>query len=441
METGALLGLVLLVPVLLMRADVRAFVFAGSVISIAGLSSLASTGEISSSRVVWFATAAMAMQLGLSTRIRSSDAPIARRKNAETQRRLESHDARPDSLVPVVWIVGALAIYHLMKGGLPFLGTNVEVSRFDFTSSGLFGIPGRMFLYGVPITWSLATASAFSRPSGRLLDQRSWRIATAFLIATSLLGGFKSGVVSLLTTCILVVSTVSEGWHYRVVTLLRRYWIAVVLALGYAMLVALKFYPTYRDSNESIGVLILDRIFVDGIQPKALALSGELAPQRENILADLRYFLLKYTGNPTPGMYPAERQISAAIIGVDPASDAWTTPVTVGGVAELIFFLGPVWAALVAFFLGLLTRAICSKRSESWVTRGVGAVWVLMINSWVSRGGLVYYALNYAVVLVFVLLMVWTSRRILPRPVMQVSAIDERQGSAAAREVPCILPS
>jgi len=103
----------------------------------------------------------------------------------------------------VVVIIG-LAAYHLVMVGIPILTGNVEVTRFDFTSSGLFGIPGRMYLFGLPFAVLLVSIGAGRNllPVSRRLLVATWG---AYILA-NLVGGLKGGMVNVLVTALLVAA-------------------------------------------------------------------------------------------------------------------------------------------------------------------------------------------------------------------------------------------
>ena len=91
---------------------------------------------------------------------------------------------------------GVLGVYHLLASGIPLFSDSIETERFSFTSSGLWGIPGRMYLFGIPISWLVALTNGSAR-EGRIWSYKPLQLATGFLVLTSLLGGFKGDMISL----------------------------------------------------------------------------------------------------------------------------------------------------------------------------------------------------------------------------------------------------
>ncbi|VXC53515.1 membrane hypothetical protein [Plantibacter sp. T3] len=223
-----------------------------------------------------------------------------------------------------------------------------------------------------------------------------WRIAFALLLAISILGGLKSGIVGLATTLI-VISVVMTGRQMYIHTAIARYWWVAAAGLAYGAAVAAS-YVTYQRMGGSFLGSIFDRLTVIGAEPKRIALLGEVAVPTGGVVSDFLYFLTKYTGGDVSGRYTLERAVSAKIIGVDPASNAWTTPVTVGAIPEVVLFFGPILAIVLCVLIGLAMRQFTKiAASGFWRMSSIGVA-ALMFFTWMSRGGLAYYVTNYAIV-------------------------------------------
>lgn len=307
----------------------------------------------------------------------------------------------PDSLV---WgaVVGAsvLGVYHLIAGGVPIFSDALERERFSFTSSGMWGIPGRMYLFGIPIAWLLALANAHAR-GGRLLVYRPLTVATIALVITSLVGGFKGDILSL---AIFVLASLGafKMADWSVGRVVGKFWWAFALGILYFALTVV-LYPSYASRGGSLFSQIYDRLTVIPAQPIVVALSG-FGPYSStgDIASDFRYYLLKYLGGDTAGLFSFERFVSAQIIGADPTSSAWTTPVIVGGYAELVHF-GGYWLGL----LGMLVAGVSLARLERASPARPGRKAVALVASWgiflwVTKGGLAYYLTNFSAVIVIV---------------------------------------
>ncbi|TKJ96932.1 hypothetical protein PlfCFBP13513_16155 [Plantibacter flavus] len=310
-----------------------------------------------------------------------------------------------------VWIVGLAACYHLVASGIPLFSSSVEVERFDFTSSGFFGVPGRMYLYGVPLVWMLS-ASVAQQQGIKWRKYGPWKAATVFFVTTAMLSGFKSGLLALTVTMIVSYVVISKQ-TLPLRDLVRRYWFLLLIPVVYGLALA-STYTSYQGTDSSLFRQLLNRVTLVGAQPKQYAIEHRVAGPIENgILNDLGYFIQKYTGQSVAGEYSFERAVSARIINVNPASNAWTTPVTVGGIPELIFTLGAPLAMLAVFAVGVLLR-VAHGGGSGVLGSFIRAGFVYATYSWLLKGGLVYYFLNIAVVAVMVLGILFVAGLFLP---------------------------
>ena len=374
-----------------MRINVMYFIAYAAFSSLIGIAILVSISTRDWAPVATYATCFAGLLLGylMFPQTRAPGAvPTIERANATTALENASRDR---GVYAVVGATGILALYHLVASGIPLFSSEIEVARFDFTSSGFFGVPGRMYLYGVPIAWILATTAAFYRGI-RWHRYPPWVLATGFYTLVSLLSGFKSGLSAMFTMMAIFAIQIT-GARITAVKLARKYWPALAAAVLYGLYVAAS-YRTYQNSGTSTFRSIVDRLTVVGAEPKLYALQGNIAISAENAIhGDFQYFISKYTGMATEGRYSFERAVSAHITGVDPSSDAWTTPVTVGGIPELVFSLGPYVSILAFFAIGVGVRRIQGgiftfRRSV------VCAVIIYTFYMWITRGGLAYYLIN-----------------------------------------------
>src|SRR5439155_18948606 len=103
--------------------------------------------------------------------------------------------------VTIVVVAGTLA--HFAVGGIPLLSSNVEIARLDVTASGLLGIPGRIYLFGIPLALAaclrgerIGSRAAFSTWQSRLL--------LATFVISRILSGFKSGLLEVVVITLLI---------------------------------------------------------------------------------------------------------------------------------------------------------------------------------------------------------------------------------------------
>lgn len=324
-------------------------------------------------------------------------------KNSWSRRRCQNTriETAPNHLAMAIAVsfVAVGANYHLLASGIPLFSESIETTRFDFTSSGLLGVPGRMYLYGTPIVWLFATVAArLSAPNCRAY--RPWVFATALYLEIALLGGFKSGLLAMVVTMTIGYTLVWQR-HISFAKVLAKWWWIIPIILTYTLIVA-GLYPTYNQNEHSLWLQLLDRVTGGSAQPSAY-IFNQYVPMLSNngILNDLFYFVPKYVGMTSDGQFSVERAVSAGIIGVDPASSSWTTPVTVGAFAELYVSLGPILSCASFVLVGAGFSRVLHGR-VSFGSMAFRTTCAFAMYNWLVKGGLVYYALNVAVVAVVI---------------------------------------
>ncbi|WP_127843518.1 hypothetical protein [Acidipropionibacterium jensenii] len=303
-------------------------------------------------------------------------------------------------------IVILIAAYHLGRAGIPILSANTEISRFDFTSSGFFGIPGRIYLFGVPIMWILITARAVYR-ADHIWQSRTWVLYSIAYVVISVLGGLKSGLIALVIIAVIILPALT-GRRVRVGTMIRRWWYLFIIGASYAAFIAVRLYPTYRDQGNVVDAL-MTRLTTGSAEPKVSVLTASVTPPPGGFWGQFSYYFMKYSGGDVSGRYVLERAVSAKIYGADPSSDSWTTPVTVGGVAEMVYWAGPILGILLLLAFGCLAGYLDGSARQSPRKGAANATILYCFYLWLSRGNLPYYLINFVIVSGFVLFIVGVS--------------------------------
>tara|TARA_B110000503_G_C7165363_1_gene421650 strand:- start:1449 stop:2651 length:1203 start_codon:yes stop_codon:yes gene_type:complete len=67
--------------------------------------------------------------------------------------------ANADILKKIFLIFGIFIFYHYYMTGIPFLSENIHTLRFNLRSSGLFGVPSRLAVYGITILFMITLFS------------------------------------------------------------------------------------------------------------------------------------------------------------------------------------------------------------------------------------------------------------------------------------------
>jgi hypothetical protein len=295
-----------------------------------------------------------------------------------------------------------LTFYHFFVSGVPLFSEDVETARFDFTSSGLFGIPGRMFLFGLPFTVLLVSIAAVRKlvPVSRELLYFVW----VSYIATGLLGGFKSGLVAVLTIMLLARSVVGRPLSLRRAVVGWRVFV-IVGALIYCGLIAFRYRSLGLTSPGDVMPYLAERATTSAAAPGYLVFSryGTDGTGGAHYAQDATYFLGKYLPFifPDDGItLPFDKTVSAALYNTPISGKAFIVPVTVGAFPELVSNVG-VGAAMTGMFLvGAFISYFLSRaqRSAGAFQSALLALTVNRLQIYVLNGNLVYTCLNLVLI-------------------------------------------
>ena len=258
-------------------------------------------------------------------------------------------------LVLFVSVVVTLTFYHFFLSGVPLLSEDVETARFDFTSSGMLGIPGRMFLFGLPFAVFLVSLSAARRLT-RVSRKLMYLVWSSYASA-SLLGGFKGGLVSVLTTMLLARS--ASGTPLSLKRVLVGWRVAVIVgAMAYCALISFRYRSLGLTNPSDVLPYLASRATVSAAAPGYLVFNrfGTGGSGGGQFAQDLGYFLHKYLPFlPLDGddlILPFDKTVSAALYHTPISKNAFIVPVTVGAFPELVANVGTTGAMFGTFFVG-----------------------------------------------------------------------------------------
>jgi hypothetical protein len=323
-----------------------------------------------------------------------SAGPAASRGRAGPKLRLGEDGGRRYVLI-LVSFAAFFTLLHFAADGIPVLSHNVETRRFEFGRS-LFGLPGRMYLFGMP----LATGAALAR--ARQLGVRWHRdrvtvAAISIFTVSRLLSGFKGGLLEVLIVLMIAVALV-QGPVTSVANILRRY-----LPLGIAAVIGVflvgSLYSSYRAQRRSLPEAILARATTSAALPGVLVFERRLlANPSSSIGVDTRYFAKKYFSVGAGYPYAFGRLVASTIFHVGPESGAYTAPVTYGAFPELAYDFGLAPALIAMFGLGALLALL--QRIAQRATLGGYVICLasaLAVYDFVNKGGLIYMCINWAI--------------------------------------------
>ena len=318
--------------------------------------------------------------------------------------------ALDDSTVYVlVCAVALITFYHLIVGGIPILSSRVEVARFNFNSSGLFGIPGRIFLYGVPFAWVVASANAKLK-SIPWKSYNPWLIATGTLIISSISSGFKGDLFSALVLFLGAVSQFDSKRQMTFSHLIKRYQSLLFISLAYFFIVA-RQYRSYKLVDAPLWEQLFGRLTVSGAEPGTF-LMGLSRDDYSNfsLVSDFQVLISKYTGLVLSDRITLERFVSIKLLGWDHVTTSYfAPPVTIGIFPETMFYFGTVFAILVMLIVGFtFARLEVSNNVNTLKTTAVILLQSLL-SLIVIKGAVAYHILNVllidCIMLIFVFIL------------------------------------
>lgn len=400
-----------IVLVLVSRAGALTVVLLTLTLASLGLFILAGRGEAHLSTAMLFAGSAV---------LAATFVVIGGRVGAARARRV-MEPISDGTVFAVCWTVIALTVYHFAVSGIPLFSHQIETSRFDLDSSGLFGIPGRAYEYGVPLALTLAAANA-SAQAVRWMSYTAFRLMLAVSVTTSVMSGFKGALIELAFSLIIMHSAIGRRGR-TVRQMLSRYWIFGAASVAFIFAVATQ-YQTYARQSGSLLDDILERASIGGARPIAYVMESGHGwwPYGNPQLHDLVYFAEKYVGIAS-SQQGFTRTASAHMWGTSLSSGQWAPPVTLSGFGEFYFAFGATLALVVCAALGFLLGYV-ERRPKHTVCQVVVDVAVASaLVDTLYKGGVAFLMLNAVVTAVvfvsFVHILIGVSRR---RPIRLAAA-------------------
>jgi hypothetical protein len=307
----------------------------------------------------------------------------------------------------LVIAVSLISAYHLLIGGIPILSNRVESVRFNFNSSGLLGIPGRVFLYGPTFAWVITAINA-NLKSIPLRSYRPFQLATFTLIACALASGFKGDLLSLTVLFLGFGAKYGVNNLFTFEKILKRYSAILAIPIFYFFLVATR-YRSYKLNDSPLIVELFERLTLRGSEPGSFALNMDknVFLQNFTLLSDFQILISKYLGIVLSDKITLERFISIKLLGWDKLTTSYfTPPVTIGIFPEFYYFFGIAPALIFVFGLGFLFKKFERYNTKNTIRSSASIFGVLLISSLVIKGAFAYHFLNIVVLYTLGLLFV-----------------------------------
>ena len=298
-----------------------------------------------------------------------------------------------------------MAAYHLVASGIPILRPDVEVERFNFTASGLFGIPGRMYLYGLPavVLGSTVVQSRMAHPAVGRLVKVNW---ISYALA-AMLSGFKGGLLN-----VIVLYALARALSSRPIALnaskALRYALLIIAALGFATAVSLRYSSLGAADMPAAVQYMGARLTVIPALPGHHAVTElDGGPQTGlYLLDDLYHFISKYFRIDLGAgpVFPLDKVVSSQLYATPLSDDSFIVPVTVGAAPGFYVDFGSAAAIIGMAVMGAVYAYLVFRVLTTRTVLGscVLSLAVYFLNTFLVNGSLVYVVLNLAIVSVLV---------------------------------------
>lgn len=300
------------------------------------------------------------------------------------------------SIVIIIFV-----FYHFIIGGIPIFSSNLEVKRFDFSSSGLLGIPGRMYLYGLPFLLTYVSIYYQKSKKNKKIKQLLYVIWITFIVSR-IFAGFKGGMIEVIVDFIFIKALTDKPLNINKLIFSMKYFISILIAIIFAFLIS-NMYGTIKilTFNDKI-VYLINRMTILQAYPGYFIMSG-LFKYKSNLpvfLNDMLYFLNKYFKMKIFNLFPLDLTVSASIYGTPLSNSSFLVPVTIGAFPYLFLDI-KYFAVLTMFFIGMLYAyiTIYSKFNKKIFKSSSIVFLIFFLNDFITKGGLAYCLINYIAVL------------------------------------------
>ena len=290
-------------------------------------------------------------------------------------------------------IIIFFVIYHFMVGGIPLFQDNVEIDRFKF-DSGLFGIPGRIYLFGLPFIYIYTYLFYDNKRNMNLL------FITLFFIFARALGGIKSGVIEVLS--IYIILRMAENNAIKLKNIVNK---KTLLIGSFFLIFIFKLTQSYQTMSNisfyNFTKYILDRLTVIQAYPLDFLLKkyDSIILENTNLWNDFKYFFFKYTKifGQMDNYFPTDNVVSANIYNTPLEKSSFIVPVTIGAFGEFYIYFG--FFAIICMFIcgivyGYLIKKISFKNMSIFKKTNI-IMLIIFFEGFITKGGFSYSLINF----------------------------------------------
>jgi len=306
--------------------------------------------------------------------------------------------------------------YHFSVTGIPILSGNAELARWNFTGSGLLGIPGRIYSYGLTGLYVLVACIRSSTPSTAALGRSFTKVQLwlgVFIALTRVLGGFRGEVLAFVVVVLACELVARPGIRLRAALRNPRLVGAVVLATVGPFLYAFAVGSTYKSTeyfSQTTGISsterFIDRLTGSGVEPGRIAVASreqqvDLVPGLA-VTNDFRYYTSRYVPGVKHDGHDLNTVLSAKMSGRLVTNETssnpqdFLVPVTPGLPAFVWYDFGFVGMLAAGILVGsALAKASAATRSRQPLRMYIGTIALLAAKDIVLKGNPWYQVYNW----------------------------------------------
>jgi len=308
------------------------------------------------------------------------------------------------SVLFACFLIVSLTLYHFYAAGIPIFGDVIR-DRFDVMKSGLFGLPSRSYLIGLPLIYIMLIAVKHQPLAVRQLKKINIYILVflVFLVIVRALGGFKGAVLEVFFLTIIVSSAL--GKDMRVYNFIKNNFFKLSAIIGIILIVS----SQYTDSiNKYSGLLdyLFVRIFYMTSEPDVFILTSDQNLSFGNyFINDILFQLKKWFNFSGQNEIIADSttHVFAGMSGYkieNVVNSGNHVPVTISfismGFVNFGYLFGFLSCALTGLFLGYLENKVLSP--ASFLKKVFYILNIYIIYTYTIKGNLIYMIVNWYII-------------------------------------------
>lgn len=313
-------------------------------------------------------------------------------------------------------LIFLIATYHVIAAGPALFAEDILVARFQHGETGFFGIPGRMYQFGVYLAFFILVA-AHLRSRTTTSKRLAYTGGVALLIFLVLAGNKGNALQFIAALTVVSPMLVAMGGHGRIRRGLPAWAYFVLGAMALAVFLAIASIQV-EASNASMYADPVEALWKRITEVSGVAFSVvvyQVAPSEgfgfgAYFINDVRYLFSKLLG--TGDAYATIQIASSYVTGRDLDSGLFLVPVTITAIGYGYLELGVLGVMVIPYLLGLTMKLLAAHATKAPTPFGAGAaMYMQLVMFWViTKGGVGYFLINVLATLLVAYLLYRTLR-------------------------------